>query len=58
MADEDTPAVVHDFNQRIVSMLKELNSADFVTVVSNSARLVHLAADQQQQQQQQQAKRF
>lgn len=57
MPQEQIPTVVSDFNQRIVTMLKELNPSDFQTVVADPARLVHLAADQQQQQQQQQVRR-
>jgi hypothetical protein len=57
MPDQDdapVPKAVSDFNERIVKLLKEVDSKDFVTVLSHPARLVRVAADDQQQQQQQQ----
>lgn len=48
------PKSVLDFNTRIVKMLKELETNDFLLVLSHPARLTRLAADDQQQQQQQQ----
>ena len=50
----EVPKAVADFNDRIITMLKEIDNRDFVLVLSHASRLVRIAADDQQQQQQQQ----
>ena len=50
----ESPKAVVDFNDRIVRLVKELDTRDFLMVLSHPSRIVRVAADDQQQQQQQQ----